>query len=82
MYNKETGDICIPKFSNKDYRTADVFDELLFNGSDANTAYMKLEAFDLIEALEAGELSGELKTIAEGLKEDDNPVLMVVKFKE
>ena len=24
----------------------------------------------------------ELKTIAEGLKEDDNPVLMVVKFKE
>ncbi len=82
LYNKETGDICIPKFSNKDYRTADAFDELLFNGSDANTAYMKLEAFDLVEALEAGELSGELKTIAEGLKEDDNPVLMVVKFKE
>ena len=31
-----------------------------------------------VEALEAG----ELKTIAEGLKEDDNPVLKVVKFKE
>jgi len=27
-------------------------------------------------------LGGELKTIAEGLKEEDNPVLMVVKFKE
>ena len=45
-------------------------------------ATIQLEAFKLVEALEAGELGGELKTIAEGLKEDDNPVLMVVKFKE
>ena len=42
---------------------------------------MKMEAFQLIEALEAGQLSGKLKTIAQGLKEDDNPVLMLVKFK-
>ena len=47
-----------------------------------NCATVQLEAFELLEALEEGELSGELKTIAEGLKEDDNPVLMVVKFKE
>jgi hypothetical protein len=26
--------------------------------------------------------ASELKTIAEGLKENDNPVLMMVKFKE
>ena len=45
-------------------------------------AKVEFEAIDLIEAIEAGELSGELKTIAEGLKEDDNPVLMVVKFKK
>ena len=45
-------------------------------------AKVEFEAIDLVEALEAGELSGELKTVAEGLKEDDNPVLMVVKFKE
>ena len=49
---------------------------------DRYTGYEDYEAMDLLEALEAGELSGELKTIAEGLKEDDNPVLMVVKFKE
>ena len=41
-------------------------------------AKVQLEVFELVEALEAS----ELKTIAEGLKEDDNPVLMVVKFKE
>ena len=81
MYDKATGDICIPLFKNQDYQALDC-DELLFNGCDANTAYMKLDAFTLIEALEAGELSGELKSIAEGLKEDDNPVLMVVKFNE
>jgi hypothetical protein len=43
---------------------------------------MILETLDLIEALEAGELSGELKTIAENLNEDDNPVLMLIEFKE
>ena len=41
-------------------------------------AKVEFEAFELVEAIEAG----ELKTIAEGLKEDDNPVLKVVKFKE
>ena len=44
--------------------------------------YVKLEASDLIEALENDELSGHLKSIAENLKEDDNPVLMVVKLKD
>ena len=83
MYEQATGDICFPKFSNKDYQAVDdALGELLFNGCDSNTAYLKLEAHQLIEALESGELSGELKTIAEGLKEDDNPVLMVVKFNE
>lgn len=83
MYNRQTGDICIPKFTNKDYQDEDVeYDILIFDVCDANTAYLKLQAHHLTEALEEGKLSGELKTIAEGLKEDDNPVLMVVKFKE
>ena len=81
MYNKETEESYVSVFKNQDYQALDC-DHLTFNGCDANSAYIKLEAFKLIEALEAGKLSGELKTIAEGLKEDDNPVLMVVKFKE
>ena len=81
LYNKETGDICISMFKNIDYHAMDC-NELLFNGCDRNIAYKKLESFKLIEALESGDLSGELKNIAESLKEDDNPVLMVVKFKE
>ena len=83
MYDKRTGESFYPIFSHREYEAKLFYEGLTFEScSDANTAYLKLEAFDLIEALEAGELSGELKTIAEGLKEDDNPVLMVVKFKE
>ena len=83
MYDKRTGESFHPIFSLREYKAKLFYEGLTFEScSDANTAYLKLEAFDLIEALEAGELSGELKTIAEGLKEDDNPVLMVVKFKE
>ena len=82
MYDTRTGEVFCPKFTNRDYASDISYDGLTFDGCDANTAYLKFEAFYLLEALEAGELSGNLKTIAEGLKEDDNPVLMVVKFKE
>lgn len=41
-----------------------------------------LDASKLCEAYENGELRGELKEIAKNIKADDNPVLMVVKFKE
>ena len=81
LYDCRNGEIFRPIFKDNDYQGAKDY-SLSFNNGDKYTAYLKLEAFDLIEALEAGELSGELKTIAEGLKEDDNPVLMVVKFKE
>ena len=82
LYDIKTGEAFTPKFSNTDWLSDVSYKYLTFGGKDANTAYLRIEAFDLIEALEAGELSGELKTVAEGLKEDDNPVLMVVKFKE
>ena len=78
--DKRSGEIFRSEFKNLDCPSLDV--DLRFVTGYDNCAHYPLEAFDLIEALEAGELSGELKAIAEGLKEDDNPVLMVVKFKE
>ena len=82
MYDTRTGEMFCPKFINKEFLSDISYDGLTFNGCDTGTAYLLLEAFYLIEALEAGELSGHLKTIAEGLKEDDNPVLMVIKFRD
>ena len=81
LYDYRNGEIFRPVFKNNDYQRAKDY-SLSFNNGDQYTGYEDYEPMDLIEALEAGELSGELKTIAEGLKEDDNPVLMVVKFKE
>jgi SepF-like predicted cell division protein (DUF552 family) len=42
----------------------------------------KIEALDLMEALEKGQLKGRLKEIAEGLTEEANPVIMLVKRRE
>ena len=39
----------------------------------------KLEAFELVEAYEKGLLKGKLKEVASSLKEEDNPVIMIVK---
>lgn len=39
----------------------------------------KLEAADLVEAYEKGQLKGPLKEIAAGLNEESNPVIMVAK---
>ena len=81
LYDCRNGVIFRPVFKNNDYQGAKDYD-FSFDNGEKYIGYEDYEAIDLIEALEAGELSGELKTIAEGLKEDDNPVLMVVKFKE
>ena len=54
---------------------------LLTQGSRLQHLYLAALCQQLLLEVEALE-AGELKTIAEGLKEDDNPVLMVVKFKE
>lgn len=42
---------------------------------------VQLNAFDLVEALEKGELKGELEKIAKKLDEESNPVIMLIKYK-
>lgn len=81
MYDIQTGEALLPIFKNEDYPSMKLDAHALIHcqGED-NCLFMKLEAFELIEALENGELNGELKSIAERLQEDDNPVLMVVKL--
>jgi hypothetical protein len=51
------------------------------SGMSPNVAAMMLDPLRLVEAREKGELSGPLADIAATLKEDDNPVVMIVKFK-
>ena len=42
----------------------------------------RLEAPDLVEAYNDGKLRGPLKEIASGLDEEDNPVIMIAKYKK
>ena len=44
-------------------------------------ACLSLNAFDLVEALKKNELKGKLKDIAQGLEEESNPVIMLVKYR-
>jgi hypothetical protein len=44
--------------------------------------WQSLEAPDLVEAYEKGELKGKLKEIAAGLDEESNPVIMLVKHRK
>ncbi len=45
-------------------------------------SWQPFEAYQLIESYEKGELKGELKNIASTLKEDSNPVIMLIKHKK
>jgi hypothetical protein len=46
-----------------------------------NMAVDMIDAFQILDYMQNDELSGALKPIAENLKEDDNPVLIIMKFK-
>ena len=48
----------------------------------SNIAVQTMSASFLIDSYEDGLLSGRLKEIASNLNEDDNPVLMIIAFKE
>ena len=51
-----------------------------FNDSEIAFA-TRLEAPDLVEALNDGKLRGPLKEIASDLDEEDNPVILIAKYK-
>lgn len=47
-----------------------------------NTGICEIDNDYLLQDYKEGKLKGELKEIASKIKEDDNPVLMLIKFKE
>lgn len=51
------------------------------SAANKNVFLQVLNAADLVEAYENNELTGKLKEIAKDLDEEDNPVLLVARFK-
>jgi len=81
MYDKQDKKIFEYLVYNDDF----VYKKLMDFGYSALTDEIafsiRLEADDLFDAYREGQLKGRLKEIAAGLKEEDNPVIMIVKHK-
>jgi hypothetical protein len=72
-YNVYNGDYSIKK---------EIYMNVLRPANGEIESWQILEAHQLIESYEKGELKGKLKEIAATLDEDDNPVIMLIKHKK
>lgn len=81
VYDKQEKTICKYTVSNADFseRKEDMSLRCI---NDGIAFYARLEAHELMEAYEKGKLKGELKEIAARLGEEDNPVIMIAKYKK
>ncbi len=82
VYDAEEYAFYVPKVQNGDFLKKQYVD--LWNrplNRKEVWAYQTISADVLTEAYEEEKLQGKLKEIASGLKEDDNPVLMLMKEK-
>ena len=81
VYDRQERKIYEYTISNADYsgRTETIAIKTI---NDEIAFCQKMEPFELIEANEQGKLKGKLKEVADGLDEDDNPVIMLVKYKK
>jgi hypothetical protein len=82
MYDKQEKIISEYSIFNSDYPTEKL------NLSQANIStnneiafWQKIESDKLVESYNKGEVKGKLKEIAKNLDEEDNPVIMLVKYK-
>ena len=56
------------------------FDLTVFNNDEIAFTW-RINTPELVEAYQEGHLKGKLKEIAAGMHEEDNPVIMVAKYK-
>ncbi|WMI92980.1 6-bladed beta-propeller [Bacteroides fragilis] len=80
LYDRRTQEVVRYIFKNRE-DTSKPVSGIMFYRYPEDCALVILKSEDLVEAYEAGELSGELKKIVSGMKVDDNPVLMLIQFK-
>jgi hypothetical protein len=82
LYYTQSHEIVVPNFINADRPS--IKPRLGMNRvtiAEENMSASILDTFSLTEDLAKGELSGKLKEKAQTLAYDDNPVLMLVRYK-
>jgi predicted small lipoprotein YifL len=79
--DKADGTVCEIKIVNGDFADEREFAFDNNFGVPAGVTVVTLQPYELLELHEQGKLRGPLAEIAPTLKEDDNPVMMIVTFK-
>ena len=81
VYDREEGKIYECVLRNPDFEGQEI--DLPDNVFDSESAFcIAMDPIDLIDAHAAGKLSGRLAEIASTLHEEDNPVIMIAKYKK
>lgn len=81
VYDKRAKAIYKYVIYNSDY-VGEINADMKSYSVDGIALWQQIEAFKLIEIYKNGKLKGKLKEIAATLSEDDNPVIMLAKYKE
>ncbi len=83
MYDRQDKSFYEYTVYNGDYSTSKEFymNDLRHVNQEIES-WRRIEAYQLVEANEKGELKGQLKEIAATLDEEANPVIMLIKHKK
>ena len=82
MYDRNEKSIYEHVVYNDDYSDKKTFSMIRDIVNEEIAFYQTIEADHLVEYYEIGALKGKLKEIASELKEEDNPVIMLIKHKK
>jgi len=83
MYDRQEKSVYTFTITNDDFSTKKHVDIKFAATSNEMAFCQTLEAYELVEAYEKGQLKdGKLKEIAAKLDAEDNPVIMLVKYKK
>ena len=89
VYDRETKEVSEYVLYNDDFTKEvsianlvdEIFDLTVFNNDEIAFTW-RINTPELVEAYQEGHLKGKLKEIAAGMHEEDNPVIMVAKYKQ
>ncbi|MDF9828724.1 6-bladed beta-propeller [Parabacteroides sp. PF5-6] len=85
LYDKKEGKLYRQNFQNDDFHTEKLTpilpERTQLSLNNQNVCLKVLQAADLVEAYENNHLTGRLKEIAKELDEEDNPVILVARFR-
>jgi len=81
VYDRQEKTIAECTLFNEDFSIKRPIDMSQRHKNNEIAFWQKIEADDLFEAYGKGQLKSKLKKIAAGMKEEDNPVIMLVKHK-